>query len=76
MLLKILQKIFFFIILPLTSQPLKGMAGQTSWIGDMSDADGVGQVSKKGRLLNVTVCDLKLRNFESVHSGNATEASA
>ena len=52
------------------------MAGRTSWIGDASDANGVGQVSQKGRLLNVTVCDLKLRNFESVHRGNATEASA
>jgi len=28
----------------------------------------------KGRFRNVTVCDFKLRNFESKYSGDATEA--
>ena len=30
----------------------------------------------KGRFLNVTVCNFKLRNFETTCSGDATEASA
>jgi len=30
----------------------------------------------KGRFQNVTVCAIKLRNFESCHRGNATKASA
>ena len=30
----------------------------------------------KGRFLNVTVCSFKLRNFESMYSGDAAEASA
>ena len=30
----------------------------------------------KGRFLNVAVCAFKLRNFESIYSGDAAEASA
>ncbi len=29
----------------------------------------------KGRFLNVTICVVKLRNFESFHRGNATKRS-
>ena len=36
----------------------------------------VGQANGKGRFLNVTICAVKLRNFESKYRCNATEAFA
>ena len=35
----------------------------------------VGQAKGKGRFLNVIICVVKLRNFDSVHRGNATDRS-
>ncbi len=35
----------------------------------------VGLADGKGRFLNVTVCEFKLRKLESFYSGNATERS-